>query len=308
LEKRDRFEPARSSQLEHGAIDRDLGTFRSVRANGLDFEVLEAGSGDRLALCLHGFPEHAVAWRHQLPALLECGFRVWAPNQRGYGRTTRPSRIDDYAMLHLLDDVAGLIDASGARSVTLLGHDWGAAVAWFFAMRRVRPLERLVIMNAPHPLVFSRVLRSSWRQRLRSWYMAFFQVPILPEFLLGLGGARPIVETFLRTARHPERFSTEELAVYRAQAAQPGALSAMLAWYRAAPRGISPLLSERYPPIDIPTLMLWGEDDMALGKETTLGTDRYVSDLRLEYLPGVSHWLQQDAAERVNALLAAFLR
>ncbi len=279
-----------------------------MRANGLDFEVLEAGSGDRLALCLHGFPEHAVAWRHQLPVLLERGFRVWAPNQRGYGRTTRPLRVDEYAMPHLLDDVAGLIDASGARSVTLLGHDWGGAVAWFFAMRRVRPLERLVIMNVPHPLVFSRVLRSSWRQRLRSWYMAFFQLPVLPEFLLGLDGARPIVDTFRRTARHPERFDAEELATYRAQAAQPGALRAMLAWYRAARRGIGPLLRERDPPIDVPTLMLWGEDDVALGKETTLGTERYVTDLQLEYLPGVSHWLQQDGTERVNALLGEFLR
>ena len=285
----------------------DDGTFKTVAANGLEFEVLEAGSGDRLALCLHGFPEHAVAWRHQLPVLLELGFRVWAPNQRGYGRTTRPRRVEDYAMPHLLDDVAGLIDASGARSVTLLGHDWGAAVAWFFAMRRVRPLERLVIMNVPHPAIFSRVLRTSKRQRRRSRYMAFFQIPALPEFVLSRDRAKRIADIFLRTSRHPERFSPEELAAYRAQAAEPGALRAMLAWYRAAPRSIPPLLRDASAPIGVPTLMLWGEDDVALGKETTIGTERYVEDLRLEYLPGVSHWLQQDATEEVNALLRDFL-
>ena len=285
----------------------ELGTFRFIRANGLDFEVLEAGSGDRLALCLHGFPEHAVAWRHQLPTLVGLGYHVWAPNQRGYGRTTRPRGVAAYDMRRLLDDVAALIDASGARSVTLLGHDWGAAVAWFFAMRRVRPLDRLVIMNVPHPAVFAHALRTSPRQQLRSWYIAFFQLPLIPEWLLGADRARPVVDAFLRTARYPERFTADELETYRAQAAEPGALRAMLAWYRAAPRGIAALLHEAAAPIDVPTLMIWGEDDVALGKETTFGTERYVSNLRIEYLRGVSHWLQADATDRVNELLTDHL-
>jgi pimeloyl-ACP methyl ester carboxylesterase len=282
-------------------------TFRTVRANGMSFEVLEAGAGERLALCLHGFPEHAIAWTHQLPALVGAGYRVWAPNQRGYGRTTRPPGVSAYGMPHLLDDVAALIDASGARSVTLLGHDWGAAVTWFFAMRRVRPLERLVIMNVPHPAAFAHALRTSWRQRLRSWYIAFFQIPFVPELVLRRDHARPIVDAFLRTAAHPERFTADELETYRAQADEPGALRAMLAWYRAAARTLPALIDESPEPIDVPTLMLWGEDDFALGTETTYGTDRYVRDLRLIVLPGVSHWLQQDATERVNAELVAFL-
>jgi pimeloyl-ACP methyl ester carboxylesterase len=239
--------------------------------------------------------------------LVDLGYRVWAPNQRGYGRTTRPTRVADYAMPHLLDDVAALIDASGARTVTLIGHDWGAAVAWFFAMRRVRPLERLVIMNVPHPAVFARALRTSQRQRLRSWYIVFFQLPWLPKRLLGADRARPIVELFRRSTAHPERFSSSELATYRAQAAQPGALTAMLAWYRAAPRGIAPLLREPVAIVETPTLMLWGEDDVALGIETTVGTDAYVRSLHFVRLPGVSHWLQSDATEAVNAHLRAFL-
>lgn len=284
------------------------GTFRRVSANGMDFEVLEAGAGDRLALCLHGFPEHALSWRGQIPLLVELGYRVWAPNQRGYGHTTRPPAVEDYAIEHLMDDVAGLIDASGARSVTLIGHDWGAAVAWFFAMRRLRPLDRLVIMNVPHPAVFSRALRRSWRQRLRSWYMGFFQVPLLPEALLGRNGARAIARIFTSTACNPERFTPDVLAVYREQAAAPGALTAMLNWYRAAARGgMVRQVKLGFPPIDVPTLMLWGEEDAALGKETTYGTHRYVTDLRLHYIPGASHWVQQDAGERVNEELARFL-
>ena len=130
----------------------DLQT-KFVEANGLRFEVLEEGTGDKLALCLHGFPEHAISWRHQIPVLAGMGYRVWAVNQRGYGRTTRPTQVADYALPHLVDDVTGLINAASAKSVVLIGHDWGAMVAWCFAAEQRRPLERLVIMNDPHPLV-----------------------------------------------------------------------------------------------------------------------------------------------------------
>jgi pimeloyl-ACP methyl ester carboxylesterase len=282
--------------------------FRFIPANGLEFEVLEAGEGDRLALCLHGFPEHALSWRAQIPVLVELGYRVWAPNQRGYGNTSRPLDVEAYAIENLMGDVAALIDASEARSVTLIGHDWGAAVAWFFALRRLRPLDRLVIMNVPHPAVFSKSLRDSRRQRARSWYMGFFQLPRLPEWLLGLDGARAIGRAFTASACEPERFTPDVLAVYREQAAKPGALTAMLNWYRAAARGgMLRQVKLGFPPIDVPTLMLWGEEDVALGKETTYGTHRYVTDLRLHYIPGASHWVQQDAAERVNEELRRFL-
>jgi len=283
------------------------GSVITVRANGLDFEVLCAGEGDRLALCLHGFPEHAISWRNQIPLLVELGYRVWAPNQRGYGNTTRPRRVDDYAIPHLLDDISALIDASGATSVTLIGHDWGAALCWFYAMRPARPLERLVIMNVPHPKLFTRALRTSWRQRLRSWYIAFFQLPWLPEWALGRQHARAIGEAFSRSATDPAQFPEDVLTFYRDQASRPGALTAMINWYRAAGRTRPRRARTPTPRIEIPTLMLWGEEDVALGKETTYGTGAYVSDLRLHYLPGVSHWVQQDAPDRVNELLGPFL-
>ena len=283
-------------------------SFESVAANGLVFEVLAAGSGDDLVLCLHGFPEHAISWRLQVPLLMRLGYRVWAPNQRGYGSTTRPTGAAEYDIEKLLADVAGLIDAAGARRVTLIGHDWGAAVAWFFAMHRVRPLARLVIINVPHPAIFLERLQTSWRQRARSWYALFFQLPWLPERILGAGRAAAIGAMFERSSRDPSRFPASVVDVYRDGAARPGALTAMLNWYRAAARGgFRKQIARGFPRIDVPTLMLWGEEDVALGKETTFGTDRYVRDLELHYLPGVSHWAQQEAPERINALLERFL-
>lgn len=282
---------------------------RFVRANGLNFEVDQCGDGDRLALCLHGFPECSSSWRHQMPLLAGLGYTVWAPNLRGYGRSSRPRRIDDYALPHLVADVAGLIDAAGRRATLLIGHDWGAAIAWTFAIQAVRPIERLVIMNMPHPALFyTRLLR--YPQILRSWYIFFFQIPALPEAILTAFGARAIGNTFRDLAIDKSRFPDEVLDVYRRQALRPGAMTAMINYYRAAFRHWPRRRRlERFQQIilDVPTLMIWGEQDTALGKELTQGTDKLVRDLTLHYVPNASHWVQQDAPETVNAILEAWL-
>jgi epoxide hydrolase 4 len=279
-----------------------------VEANNLRFHVASCGTGDRLALCLHGFPECWFSWRHQLPLLAQLGYRAWAPDLRGYGDTSRPAHREDYAIERLLDDVAGLIDASGARTVILLAHDWGALIAWYFAMRPLRPLDRLVIMNVPHPGVMEGAMRT-WRQLARSWYVLFFQIPSLPELLLGARDARAIGDAFRNMAIDKRRFPDDVLRIYRDKAAQPGALTAMLNYYRALVSGGGAARQRAlgYPQIAIPTLMIWGEEDSALGKETTYGTDKFVADLAIRYLPGVSHWVQQEAPETVNAMLAAWL-
>ncbi len=273
---------------------------RFIDAGGMRFEVLEQGHGDRLALCLHGFPEHAISWRHQMPVLASLGYRVWAVNQRGYGRTTRPGGIRAYALAHLLDDVAALIDASGAGSVVLIGHDWGAAVAWCFAAARIRPLRRLVIMNVPHPLCFRAALRH-WRQLRRSWYIALFQIPLLPERMLAARRGASVRRLFAQLSLPPE-----VLAIYAGQIAEPGAASAMLNWYRAL-RTDRPSTATLARTIEIPTLLIWGEQDVALDLICLDGTDRYVRELTLRRLPGVSHWVQQDAPDQVNRLLVEFL-
>jgi pimeloyl-ACP methyl ester carboxylesterase len=281
---------------------------RTVAANGFDFHVLEEGSGDRLALCLHGFPELGFSWRHQLPVLAGLGYRAWAPDLRGYGATRpRPTRRRDYATTLLVDDVAALIDAADASEVVLIGHDWGAALAWQFAIEQVRPLDRLVIMNVPHPARFFQQLRTL-RQLRKSWYMFFFQLPFLPEWALGRNGAEAVGKAFTDMAVHPERFDEQTIATYRRAASEPGALRAMINWYRALPFGARAARAAEYPTIETPTLMVWGEQDTALGKELADGTDAYVADLTLRYLPDASHWVQQDQPEIVNAMLTAFLR
>lgn len=281
--------------------------FESVASNGLTFEVAACGRGDRLALCLHGFPEHALSWSRQLPVLADLGYLAWAPNQRGYGRSSRPAGVSAYSIDHLVNDAAGLIDASGARETVLIGHDWGAVVAWTLAARRTRPLKALIIMNVPHPMCYLRSLfRSS--QIFRSWYMLFFQLPWFPEWLLSRGHAWLVGEAVRRSSTDPENFSRDLLQVFRDNAAQPGALTAMLNWYRALLRGgARRAVRQGFPVIDTPTLMIWGEDDIALSKATTIETQRYAANLTLRYLPGISHWVQQDAAEAVNAMLTEFL-
>ena len=279
---------------------------RTVQANGMDFEVAEAGEGDHLALCLHGFPELNFSWRHQMPLLAGMGYRVWAPNQRGYGATARPEGIDAYRTDRLVEDAAALFDASGAKKLTLLAHDWGGALAWMFAIRKVRPIERLVVMNLPHPACFAESLKH-WSQRRRSWYVLFFQLPRVPEWSLGRNGARGIREAFRGMAVDKARFPDPVLDVYARAAQRPGALTAMVNWYRAAVRHRASALAIDDGRVETPTLIVWGEEDTALGLETLDGTERYVPDLTIRRLPRVSHWVQQEAPERVNAILAEWL-
>lgn len=278
-----------------------------IEANGLTFEVHICGDGDKLAICLHGFPEHAISWRYQMPLLADMGYTAWAPNQRGYGKSSKPLGIENYAMEHLMADVGALMDVSGRKDILLMGHDWGAAVAWRFAINQIRPLEKLVICNVPHPACFARELGSGMRQKLKSWYILFFQIPWLPEFILGRNHAAAVGRTIVNMAEDKSKFPEEIIDIYRDNASEPGALTAMINWYRAAVRGRSTAPDET-PVIETPTLFIWGEADKALSKETTYGTDEYVRDLTLRYLPGVSHWVQQEAPEAVNLIIGKWLK
>ena len=277
-----------------------------VRTNGIDLRVRTAGEGDRVALLLHGFPESWFSWRHQIPLLARMGYRVWAPDLRGYGESAKPAGVDQYRMDVLLEDVAGLVDAAEPRELLLVAHDWGGAIAWEFVRRRIRPVDRFVANNIPHPALLARHLRRNPRQLMRSWYMFFFQLPWLPEWYLARQDYRAIKGAFTSMAVDRSRFPEDVLRVYRDNAAQPGALTGMLNYYRA---GLRDQGSRRggAEQIETPTLLLWGEEDTALGKELTFGTEDYVRDLTVRYIPGVSHWVQQEAPETVNAMLEAWL-
>lgn len=277
-----------------------------VPANGIEFEVFEAGAGDRLALLLHGFPQNAIMWRHLIRPLAAAGFRVWAVNQRGYGATTRPARKDAYSLEALTGDVAGLIDAANPASVSLIGHDWGGFIAWVVATRRLRPIDALVFLNIPHPLCFRRALEAGWRQKFKSIYAGFFQLPWLPDRLLSARSGA-FAELLMRwSAGGDSVFSKDAMEIYRANVASPGAATAMLNWYRAAGREILEA-EDLESPIDAPTLVVWGLRDAALSESCLEGVERYVRDLRIELLPGVSHWTPEEAPEKVNALILGFV-
>lgn len=282
-----------------------------VHTNGLRLRVRTAGppDGERLALLLHGFPECWFSWRDQMPLLARLGYRVWAPDLRGYGESDRPRGVSPYRLDALLGDVAGLIDAARAKEVVLIAHDWGGAIAWEFVARRVRPVDRFVALNIPHPALLAKHLRKPGGPQLRrSWYMLLFQLPLLPEWYLARDDYRAVKGAFLSMAVDRGRFPPDVLAVYRDAAARPGALEAMLAYYRAALRHpASAPRGRRAGVIDTPTLMIWGEQDRALGKELTFGTEDLVRDLTIRYVPDASHWIQQEKPEAVNAMLEAWL-
>ncbi len=263
-----------------------------------------AGDGPDVALCLHGFPESRFSWRHQLPVLADAGWRAVAPDLRGYGGSSRPLGKAAYHIDHLVDDVVGMFDAAGARRRLLVAHDWGAVIAWVVAMRRAVPLDGLIIMNVPHPTVFRELIRHYWPQRLKSWYVAFFQLPGLPEFLLRQRRAEGIANAFLNMAVDKAMFPPDVLDHYRQNALIPGALTAMINYYRAN----LGLLDEVAPQITVPTLMLWGEEDTALDVKLTEGYGPHVQDFTLVRFPGVSHWVQQEAPGPVNAAMLDWLQ
>jgi|SRR5579883_1831808 pimeloyl-ACP methyl ester carboxylesterase len=275
---------------------------RYATVNGIRMHYVEQGEGP-LVVLLHGFPEFWYSWRHQIPALAT-RFRVVAPDQRGYNLTEKPRGVEAYKTSTLADDVAALVRHLGAERAHVVGHDWGGGVAWTFAMQHPELLATLAVLNCPHPALMARgILRP--RQLLRSWYIFFFQLPWLPEKLLSARGYRAALQPFREWPHRPGTFSRDDLRAYREAMAQPGALTAMINWYRALSRTRPPIQT---PIIDAPTLVIWAEDDKALGVELTHGLERYVRDLTIRYVPETSHWVQQERPELVNQYLLEFLR
>jgi pimeloyl-ACP methyl ester carboxylesterase len=273
---------------------------------GLRLHWVEAGEGP-LVLLLHGFPEHWLAWRHQIPALAAAGFKVVAPDLRGYNLSEKPVGVASYRMERLAGDVASLVRHLGETKTHLVGHDWGGAIAWCVPALHPGLVDRLAILNAPHPLLFRRKL-ATLRQARRSSYVFFFQLPFLPERSLTRRRAGFLARMLRRDPVTPGAFLQEEIEAYREAFLRPGAVTAAVNYYRAAFRGGTRVPGLRRSLAGIPTLVLWGDGDRYLGPELLDGLDALVPDLRLVRIPGASHWLQSDAADRVNDELVAFLK
>ncbi|MBE9004590.1 alpha/beta hydrolase [Fortiea sp. LEGE XX443] len=273
-----------------------------ITTNGVKLHYVTQGTGP-LMLMLHGFPEFWYSWRHQIPEFAQ-HFQVVALDLRGYNDSEKPKEQSAYVMDEFVKDVAGVIKGLGYEKCVLVGHDWGGAIAWYFADTHPEMLEKLIILNLPHPAKFSQGL-STPQQLLRSWYMFLFQLPIIPELLLQSFEYQTIAQTIQGTAVNKNAFTSSDLEAYKNAAAKPGALTAMLNYYR----NIFPhvLSRKNWEILHVPTLMIWGENDTALGKELTYDTAAYVSNLQIQYIPNCGHWVQQEQPQLVNHYISEFI-
>ena len=266
------------------------------RRNDLTFDVLDAGPPDGpVVVLLHGFPQHNDSWTAVIDRLTTAGYRCLAPNQRGYSAGARPPRRRDYRIPELVADLGALIDASGARRVHLVGHDWGAAVAWAAAADMPERLATVSPISVPHPAAFLKSFLNS-RQGLASWYMYFFQLPRIPEWLLTRRNGAVVAETLRRGGQSRAAAERDAQAMR-----EPGALTAAINWYRAMPMLNPRAINQK---VSVPTLYVWSDQDIALLPKSAHDTARYVTgEYRFEILSGVSHWIPDEQPDKLTDLL-----
>lgn len=283
-------------QLEH----------TSVIVNGVSLHVVQAGPLDGpLVILLHGFPEFWLEWRDYFAPLAQAGFRVVAPDQRGYNLSSKPQGVAAYRLDLLADDIFALADKLGRKTFRVVGHDWGSAVAWWMATRNPSRLERLVTMDAPHPAVWMSAVRQDSEQRRKSWYVQALRIPWLPEFLIRLGGYSGLTKALTNAARK-DAFTPEVLKQYKAAWQQPGALTAMINWYRAV---TSDELAMPVPKsLTVPTLILWGDKDIYVGPKLAEACAALCANVRVVHFPQSGHWLPHDEREAVIGQLLEFLK
>lgn len=278
---------------------------RRVSAAGVELDVGLAGPPDGpVVVLLHGFPEFSYGWHRQVGALAAAGLRVVVPDQRGYARSAKPEGIAAYGLDRLADDVAALADVVGARRFTLVGHDWGGLVAWWTALTHADRVERLAILNAPHPAAMRAYLAEHPSQRKKSWYIGFFQLPWLPEFWLSRNDCAWLRRTLVASSR-PGTFSDADLARYVAAWREPGALTGSINWYRALRRARP---AKRDPRVRCPVRILWGRRDAFLEVGLAEASLALCDRAELRVFAAATHWLQHEEAAAINAELIAFAR
>jgi epoxide hydrolase 4 len=257
-----------------------------------------------VVVLLHGFPEFWYSWHKQIEPLAAAGFRVIVPDQRGYNLSSKPRGVAAYALTELVSDVIAIADELGQQNIFLAGHDWGAAVAWSTALLHPQRIAKLAVINVPHPSVMRRYMMTRPRQTLRSWYIFFFQLPYLPEAVFSAFNFRIGTSSLLHSSR-PGTFPADDLAQYRTAWSQPGALTAMINWYRALFR-----FRAKFPDrtVRIPARILWGERDDFLLPEMAQESLRYCANPELFTFVDATHWLHHEEPARVSELLIDFFR
>jgi epoxide hydrolase 4 len=270
----------------------------------LTLHVARAGEGPRPLILLHGFPENWSTWSNQVDALAGAGYHLVMPDMRGYGDSDGPRERSAYAVPKLVEDVRAIAGSSGAPRVTLIGHDWGGVVAWAFARTYPDLLDRLIVLNAPHPRRFAEEVRRG-RQAIRSLYALFFQIPYLPERILSAADLLLVRRMFRSASGRGSAVTEEQLESYLAGLRKVNGLRHPLDYYRANWRRAAEY--PRRDPIQRPTLVLWGERDPALGPSLLDGLERYAADLTVVRFPEVGHWIQNEAPDGVNRAILDFL-
>lgn len=281
-----------------------------VETNGVKLHVVLSGvstgsatAGGEPVILLHGFPEYWGGWKRQIQSLAQAGYRVIVPDQRGYGQSDVPRGVAAYALPELAKDIVGLMDALGYEKVYLAGHDWGAAVAWAVGIAYPQRVRKLAILNVPHPTVMFDFLKKSPRQMLKSWYIAFFQIPGLADWLLARNDFALAARLLLGSGKNGT-FSRAELEEYKQAWRASGGLTGMINWYRALARKQPALPGS--PRLEMPVLILWGKNDVALSAEMAAASLKLCADGQLVYFDNATHWVQHDEAEAVSTRLAEF--
>lgn len=280
-------------------------TQKQVQVNGVNLHIAQAGKGKKLVILLHGWPEFWYTWRYQIPELAK-KYTVIAPDLRGFNRSDKPKGIENYKADVVATDIAELIKQSGFEKAYIVGHDWGGAIAWTLSSMYPELVEKLAILNCPHPKEMLKMIKKNPSQLLKSWYMFMHQLPYVPEFLLG--NTLPyFFKLFLRGWMHnPQNFSDNDLTAFVRAYREEGALTGSINYYRAMMQ-TKPNLKVFNTKTQAPTLLIWGEDDKALGKNLTYNTKDYIDNtLDIKYIKDCSHWTQNDCPELVNTYLMEF--
>ncbi len=278
-----------------------------IHTNGVNLHYVSQGEG-KLMLMLHGFPEFWYSWRHQITEFVQ-NYHVVAVDLRGYNDSDKPQELEAYQISELVEDIKGVVKGLNYQDCILVAHDWGGLIAWNFAYTYPEMVEKLIVLNIPHPAKFIAGIKTP-QQLLKSWYILWFQIPWIPEFLFQLNNYQAIANIFINMAVDKTAFTEADLNAYRDAAAKPGALTAMLNYYRCNFPSLLTLFNgeqQKWHYLDVPTLTIWGENDTALGKELTYGTEAYVRDWQIKYIPNCSHWVQQEQPTLVNSYIREFL-